>query len=172
MIIKSLLICDDPKRYGDKKPSMAQAANVEEEARVMKILSGLTFEIVLERALRAALYPGLFRPEPVCVDGVWMSPDGIDPHEWAIHEFKLTWYSKKKPCPTDKVFWPWVIQIKSYSRAIGALVAYLTVYFINTDYAPPRPSPPVTYRLEFTAFELDQCWTMVINHGKLMGILQ
>lgn len=169
-IIKGLLVSTDPKRYAPKM-SMAEGANLEEEARIYKITTGLSLEIAIERLLMQAMFPNLFRPPSIMVDGVWMSPDGIDPEEWCPHEYKLTWYSMKKVCPFDPVFWPWVIQIKCYARALGALHGYLTVFFINSFYKPPRPHPPMLYKLIFTQYELDQCWAMVLKQGQIMGLL-
>jgi hypothetical protein len=165
-IIHDLMVRLEPKRYDHSKQSPEEA-----QAGYTKIQSGLTFEQVFEDACLRGLYPQLFRPAPLQVDGIWMSPDGFDPVEGAIHEYKLTWYSSRKICPTDNVYWPWVVQVKCYTRAVHSLLAYLTAFHINGNYAPPRPVPPRTWRLVFTQFELDECWDMVTKHAKNQGML-
>lgn len=108
--------------------------------------------------------------------GIWCSPDNLDPDcqidgDLTVREFKLTWYSQKKECPHDAVYWPWLVQIKGYCYAVKTPYAVLTVMHVNGDYAPPTPMPPDNYGLIFTALELMENWAMLVNHAKQKGWL-
>lgn len=157
-IIKDIMVGLDPKTYG--KPM-----------DMTKVMCGLSFEEALEQTFQSAA-TGSFRPDPILVPpGIWCSPDSIDPQIWAVEEFKLTWYSAKKVCPTDEVYWPWLVQIKGYCKALHTCLAKLTVLHINGDYAPPRPWPPRFFGLEFTELEVDENWQMLVNHATSRGWL-
>jgi hypothetical protein len=137
-----------------------------------KIQAGLDFEYNLERLLvRAHVVPGLFRPDPIQKDGIWGSPDGIDPNLFGPVEYKLTWYSSKKTCPTDDVYWPWVMQMAAYCYLTDSTKAILWAQHVNGNYAPPKPGPPRKYRLEFTPFEIEENWGALWNHAKALGWL-
>lgn len=139
---------------------------------VVKVQAGLNYERELERLLiKAQVIPGLFRPTPIQKDGIWGSPDGIDPTLWAPVEYKLTWYSSNKLFPDDPVYWPWVVQIKSYCHLIEATHAVLYGQWINGDYHPPRPGPPRKFVLAFTRQEVTENWTMLVTHAKAKGWL-
>ncbi len=160
-IINSMMVGLDPGRYNKRDQS-----EVERVAGVQKMATGVAFETLMERTIIKALHPQVFRPAAICCDGVWMSPDAVDPEEWCPHEYKLTWYSTSKECPTDPVYWPWIIQIRCYARALDADHGYLTAYHINGNYKPPRPIPPRTWRLDFTKEELDGTWYAVLQHAR------
>jgi len=142
------------------------------ELNLNKAGMGVAWERALEKALRTII-PGSFRPSPVLYDGIWCSPDGLNPSDWSIDEFKLTWYSASKPCPTDKVFWPWLVQIKAYCKVLDAKEATLRVFFVNGDYKPPTPKygPETCFRLKFTPLELEENWAMIRNTAMEAGWL-
>lgn len=156
-IIKDLLVTLKPKIYG--KPMDTS-----------KVSLGLTFEEMLEKTFKSGR-PGVFRPDPINVDGIWCSPDGFDAESSSVEEFKLTWYSAKKLCPSDDVYWPWLVQIKAYCHACETRYARLWVLYINGDYAPPRPWAPQVYGLEFTPLEILENWLMLRGHAKYKGWL-
>lgn len=159
-IIKSLMVGIKPKQYGE--PTTKQ----EVEAKETKIQFGLGFEQALEAAFQSGS-PGSFRPPPVFVPpGIWCSPDSVDPSIWAVEEFKLTWYSAKKEVPYDEVYWPWLVQIKAYCKALDTLLAKLTVLHVNGDYSPPRPWPPQSYGLTFHEMEIEENWGMLVSQAK------
>jgi hypothetical protein len=160
-----LVLADDPDR-----PKGLHLSRII-HSMMVGLATGVAFETLLERVIIKAMYPQMFRPAPIQCDGIWMSPDAVDPDEWCPHEYKLTWYSASKECPIDPVYWPWVVQIRCYARALEADHGYLTVYHLNSDYKPPRPRPPRTWRLNFTKRELDQTWGAVVQHAKEQGWL-
>lgn len=140
-----------------------QALNVE------KVTAGRTFEDWLERGFQEA-QSGIFRPPPLQVDGVWLSPDGVNPDPYQIEEYKLTWYSSTDWDPGCKRAWPWKIQIMAYCYALGVTEARLTVFFVNGNYKPPKPEVR-QYQLTFTELELQETWLMLINHATAKGWL-
>lgn len=157
-IIKSLCQHLDPKTYG--KPLDLQ-----------KVALGLSFEEALEASFQSAA-TGTFRPDPILVPpGIWCSLDGVCPDPFSVEEFKLTWYSAKKECPTDPVYWPWLVQIKAYCHAIDTRLAKLWVMHINGDYKPPRPWQPRVYGIEFGEIEIQENWSLLTNHAKGKGWL-
>jgi hypothetical protein len=156
-IIKSILVELDPKVYG-------QPMNME------KIAVGLSFEELLGQMFRPGS-PYAFRPEPVRLDGVWCSPDSIEPTGPLLEEFKLTWYSSSKQVPFDPVYWSWLVQIKAYCKAFGMQNARLVVLHINGNYKPPKPLPPQSYGLTFDQHEIDLNWHMLLQHAYAKGLL-
>jgi hypothetical protein len=157
-IITSMMKALKPEIYG---LPMAQS----------KVHIGQAFDTVLEKELASVLLGPGFRPSAIQHDGVWCSPNRIRLDPWSVDEFKLTWYSASKQCPTDPVFWPWVVQIKAYCYVVGTFEAFLTVLYVNGDYKPPKPMEPQTFHLTFTEHELKENWDMLINHAKHVGLL-
>lgn len=98
----------------------------------------------LERALLA------FRKEEMLVgqyDGIWYH---VDSRDKGLVEMKSTRASKKKHLEGD---FPesWILQMKSYCKALGELAVDLVViYIIQADIQ--------TYRLTFTQEEIDEHW--------------
>ena len=147
----------DPKRYDRGGPP-----------DVAKMETGSAVEAALERKL-AKYSPGGFRPPPMQQDGIWCSPDWITA-QGILEEFKCTWYSMRKECPTHDVYWPWRTQIKGYCYVLQVLEAILRVLFINGTYAPPTPVFK-SYRLIFTPGELKESWGQNVGHAKWRGWL-
>lgn len=174
----------DPGRYAKKGPDGEPLP-----MDLVKVSSGLAFEQALEHAFKPAS-PGSFRPPPIFIPvpgtitiykgftgpgGIWCSIDNLDPDclagELVVREFKLTWYSKSKPVPYDKVYWPYLQQLKIYDKAVGTRYNILTVMHINGDYKPPTPSDPDNYGIIFTEREVDEGFGVYVNHAKLRGWL-
>lgn len=194
-IIKDMLQRMDPKRY-DKRGKDGVAIPMD----VVKVQGGMAFEKALEATFSAA-GAGVFRPDPIWVPvpgsnkiifaipgledsfpkqhaattgqgGVWCSPDAIDSSPvLLIREFKLTWYSGAKEFPGHEVYWPYLVQVKGYCKAVGTRYAALTIMHINGDYHPPAPWEPITYGLEFEEWEVEENWDMLVNHAKSLGWL-
>ena len=166
-IIGDILKRMDPARYdkhdADGKPVPMDA---------VKVTAGLSYERSLERLLiKSQVVPGLFRPDPLQKDGVWGSPDGIDPDLFGPVEYKLTWYSARKVFPDDPVYWPYVTQVQAYCAMLDAVRAVVWIQYVNGDYAPPRPWAPKKYRLEFTEQEVQDKWQLLIRHAQSLGWL-
>lgn len=156
-IIKDICQHLNPKVYGQPMD-------------IPKVTMGLAFDEVLAKAIASGA-TGAFRPPPIKMDGIWLSPDGVDPNIWAVEEFKLTWYSAKKQFPTDEVYWPWLVQVKAYCRALETRLAKFLILYINGDYAPPKPWEPKPFGIEFTELEIEENWAMLVNHAKARGWL-
>jgi len=122
-------------------------------------------ELRLRRKLQLEYQCGWLR-----AGGMWMTPDGIDPAEWALWEFKLTWKTVRRleDLENDDAFWPWLVQIKCYLRALKMRRCYLCAFFVNGDYREPRVPDCRLLQLDFEKHELDRNWAMVLNHKDLM----
>lgn len=163
-IINRLLQTIDPKRYTDILPTM-------------KIVAGLALEQQLEKVL-AIQVPGGFRPPPIQVNGIWMSPDAMAMDPWRVREFKLTWYSAKtKPCPFHDVYWGWRVQMMAYCWGMETQIAELWAFFVNGYYPVGAPTPmihipdQVPCVITWSMQELEENWAMLVNHAKMWGWL-
>lgn len=143
---------------------------------IEKMEIGLLYESILEEAL-ARKY-GTVRPGEVVADGIWMSPDGVNPTDEALEEFKATWMSSRHGLvdifglPHQK-FQHWFWQIKAYCRALEVRKAILTVLWVNGDYDRKVKNQRRIrrYRMEFTQDELDENWTFLLRHAREKGML-
>lgn len=154
-IIQDILRDLDPRRYGG-------------DFDWNRVESGTTFERVLERELMAR-NPNLVRPGEFHLNGIACSPDGWDPIDRVVEEYKWTWKSSRYPI-TDDRFWPWAVQIKGYCHVVGTTRARLRVFFVNGDYSNFTPELR-SWLLTFTEQELRDNWLMVLNHARHKGLL-
>lgn len=140
---------------------------------------GLLWERALSKIMREKYAA---RPPQIQVDGIWMSPDGVstndnlaamsigpDPDEEAdfvVEEYKAAWKSTKSS-PVDNFYY--MCQVKSYCRAMGTNIAIMHIFHVMGDY---RGSGPIyrTARIEFSDYELDQNWEMILKHKAEMGM--
>ena len=131
-----------------------------------------------DSSLKAAYEKGdLIDPGEITVDGIIMSPDGLNLDDGANEEWKLTWKSSNriKKHGLDGAFPRWFWQMKGYCRALGTNLCNLRVFFVNGDYGWLRggdggPSDP-GWRIEFTNRELEDNWTMIVRQAKERGWL-
>ena len=136
---------------------------------------GLLWERVLSKIMREKY---AMRPPQICVDGIWMSPDGIDfssclaigpdPSDIVpvvLEEYKCAWKSSRHS-PADNFYY--MAQVKSYCRAIDTNVAVMRIFHVMGDY---KGSGPIyrTARLVFTQHELEQNWAMILKEKERMG---
>jgi hypothetical protein len=128
---------------------------------------GFTFERVLETAF-ASRRLDIFRPGEITLDGIAMSPDGIDPDGWILEEFKSTWMTSHD-VPEGAKCWHWKIQMMAYCHALGTTRARLRALFINGN-GDKNPEYKV-WDLEFTEQELEANWTMIVRHARAKGWL-
>lgn len=107
-------------------------------------------------AINVEVSPGLF---------VWFTPDGYDPRQRIVHEYKFWWRSARtyQPSFDFKV----MAQVKSYCKVLGVNEAWLTVMFIMGEYKGKGPLP-IRFELEFTDEELQDNWEMLVNHALQM----
>lgn len=156
-IIQSLCRKLDPKRY---------AAG--QDLPWNRFECGFTFERVLEMAF-ASRRAGIFRPGEIELDGIIMSPDGIDPDGWVLEEYKLTWMSSTD-APEAAKFWKWIVQMQAYCYALGTCRARLRVLFLNGDYKTCAPDYRV-WEFQFTDAELHSTWKMLLSEARAEGWL-
>jgi hypothetical protein len=174
-IYGSLMKKLQPRRFNTGKPM-----------DMVRIETGLVFENVLEQGLREKF--ATYRPgEIVSPEGIIMTPDGFNPTDCAGEEFKCTWMSLRplKGCatpytdeyglPRDK-FLHWFIQMKGYAKWLEVNRFNLWVLHINGEYDWKKPGGVdpqlVPTRIEFTQDEIDENWTMLINHARNEGMLK
>ncbi len=99
----------------------------------------------------------------VVLDGIHMSPDGVGYDEEGrvvVEEYKCTAMSSETS-PAD--MWKWVMQVKGYCKAVGAVKCIFRVLHI-------RSFVPVynVWELVFTQAELDENWASVVAHARTM----
>jgi len=99
------------------------------------------------------------------VDGIWLTPDGFNPAERAVYEYKVTWRSSRTFQP--EYDFAYMAQAKSYCYGLGVNRAVFIILFIVGDY---KGSGPQVVRCEFTYTdeELQENWQMITAHAKLM----
>lgn len=167
-IIKSICAELDPKRFAHT-----------DDLPWALFETGFTFERVLEMAFAARL-PQIFRPGEITLDGVIMSPDGIDPdgstfsfrmsgEPSVLEEYKFTKMSSSG-APDSPKFFHWFVQMKAYCLALGTPRARLRALFINGDYRL-RDLQYKVWDIEFTEDELQENWQMLVSHARMKGWL-
>jgi hypothetical protein len=93
-------------------------------------------------------------------EGIFLSPDGIDAQTGELWEFKFTWRGLKKSPPEAR--FDWMMQLKSYCRAVGTRSAVLCSLYACGDYSPPKPRMLFT-RFTFTEREIEENWRTVLG---------
>lgn len=122
---------------------------------------GLLWEEVLSRIM-ADKYA--IRPPNIMMDGIWVSPDGVneDPKgevPLVVEEYKATWKSTRNP-PTEH--FQYMVQVKSYCRALGTNVAIMRIFHLMGDYKGSGPIYRVA-RIVFSDKEIEENWAMVLR---------
>jgi len=129
---------------------------------------GFMWEDVLSRVFGDRLGD---RPGEIEDDGIIMSPDGInvdDGGDLILEEYKFTWRSDRR-LPMEN--WVWMAQTKAYCRAIGATAVVFRVLYCCGDYTPPFPKY-YEYKITFTYRDLEENWSMILNHARGKGWLE
>lgn len=169
-IYKSLMIRLQPARFGNP---------IDDDAR-RRMEVGIIFENILEKAL-ADKYVVMRPGELVSPEGVYMSPDGVNPYYNAGEEYKATWMSCRVPDgqslyvdelghPNDKCcYWFW--QMMGYAKWLGTLDYLLRVLYINGDYSRPYTPQFLTHLIHFTQEEVDGNWEFLMSHAREEGLL-
>jgi len=133
-------------------------------ATKMQFEKGYLWEVALSRAFAEKEVP-IYRVPEIKLDGIAMSPDGVQTifdysHEKVVEEYKCTSASSSKS-PADN--WKWIMQVKGYCKAVGALKCIFRVFHIR-DFVPVYN----VWELVFTQAELDENWEAILNHAKTM----
>lgn len=159
----------------------------------MLLEQGHTWEEVLAHALQRRWlnanpdHAG-HRPDPLFIDGIWMSPDWFVPDDATygaplIEEWKATKTSQNKVLEDHQ--WYWLVQLQSYlygmSRHLGKRLTKgrFRVWYINGDYTFDSKVSDlnllrgyVRYDVEFSWRELDENWKRIIQQAKKHGLLE
>lgn len=169
------LYCDlEPKRY--VRGSLPDPLRME---------AGLALEEMLESGLRNRLR-GDGRPEEFVSDeGIICSPDLIIfNHVTRVGEIKLSWLSTRE-LPTEvsnhlpPKFSKYTVQMMAYCHVVQTPYARLYFFGVNGGYeflrkggrgTPPGPKL-LAFDIEFTKRELDENWSMCLNHARSKGML-
>jgi len=171
-VIKSLCI-----EFGHLKARDDQDMELVESGVEREIPSGLRdlWELgcMFEEAVIArleAIHPGRYiKPGEFKMDGIYMSPDILDTHDWAVEEVKSTWMSSRRG-PEDEKLWKWWVQIMAYCRYFRTRVGRLRVVYIRGDYNNPRPEYRYWER-RFSHHEIEENWAMIVSWAKRQGML-
>jgi hypothetical protein len=104
------------------------------------------------------------RPPPIEVDGIWLSPDGLnsDPEgkvPMVVEEYKATWKSVNRPIQDD---YHYMMQLQSYCYGYETNVGLMRVFYLMGDYKGSGPLYRVS-RIEFTRKELETNWNTVLR---------
>lgn len=128
---------------------------------------GFLWEDVMSLALKSRL-PA--RPGEIELDGVILSPDGVDLECDPIRvvEYKATWYSSNKRVE-DIV--RWMYQIKSYCYALEIPRCRFDILHICGNYFPPEPMHRIV-EIDFSWRELMENWNMVKKFGIEQQIIE
>jgi len=137
-----------------------------DEDTLMQFEKGYLWEVALSRAFgeKAAV-----RPEPVQLDGIWGSPDGVIEEAitpkgevtiaLATEEYKCTAIRSNKSL-TD--MWKWIMQTKGYCKMLGVNKCIFRI--LHLEFVPVYK----VWELTFTQAELDENWQAILNQAKTM----
>jgi hypothetical protein len=161
-IIKSLCHGIDPKRFPIPKPDAATS-----DMPWARFELGFTFERLLEMAF-ASRHTPIFRPGEIELDGITMSPDGIDPDGYWLEEYKVTWMTTAD-IPEGGKCWQWLVQMKAYCHALGTVNGRLRVLCVN-GWGDKNPVY-LPFEIQFTEQELRDNWRMIVGEARSKGWL-
>jgi hypothetical protein len=169
-IIKALMRRLQPKRFKHDTPMDTTRVEI-----------GLVFENMLERGLAEKF--GTVRPGEVFSDeGIAMSPDGLNPGDIALEEYKSTYMSSRdglfEIVEMDGIeyqvvrekFLHWFYQMKGYCKWLGVRKAILRVLFICGDYSKPIQPQFKSYHIEFTDQEIEDNWRTLMRVAEEEGL--
>lgn len=150
----------------------------------MTLERGFTWEFCLERALSARHKRPGYRPEQIQEDGIWMSPDWVNPDaDIQLEEWKAT----KKTSNRDfmDIGWHWLPNAMSYLRSLlkrklaRTLAIRFRIWFINGDYSFENKTSDLhlfnDYKrvdVQYDKRELEDNWQSILSHGHKYGLLK
>jgi hypothetical protein len=153
---------------GDQTEDAKQLTDVRDitdEVAILRMSIGLSWE---EHYIGKVLpnYGVVKHPGQMCVDGVFMTPDGESVDTWngsgksvlVIHEVKATYKSTNRDIAKE---WMYLTQLKCYCKGAKTRYAKLHVLFLCGDYKfPIRPVAKV-WNIQFTQKEIDDNWSLM-----------
>lgn len=110
------------------------------------------------------------KPAPRRMDGMWCSPDGWSPTVHTIDEIKACWKSSRDFQQSPK-FAGYLMQAMAYGHVWDASRIRIHVFFVNGDWRPPVPAPPVTFIVRPSSRELAANWQRLVRHAEDRGWL-
>lgn len=131
----------------------------------LRISLGLAWEEWYAKVL-AEVLGVIFHPGEMCLDGIYMTPDGesldmvLSLYGLVMHEIKLT-YKSTNTVGDLLSQWMWLTQCKCYCKAKHTNVAYVHVFFVCGDYSYPIRPVLKCWRVTFTDAELDEAWELI-----------
>jgi hypothetical protein len=157
--------------------------NPDDPKPLMTFEAGHTWETVLSRGLaeRHGTRAG-FRPDQLQEDGVWLSPDWINPEgDIQVEEWKATRKSTKS---TEDKIREWGPQVMSYLRALlrrryaTTLAVRFRVWFIMGDWSFENKGDLTLLKdyyqidVEYDKRDLEDNWRAVVASGQKYGLLR
>lgn len=125
------------------------------------------WEWMFGRALSEPDNPLVVRPGEICLDGIYMTPDGYNIETEQLEEWKWTTKSSNWPITHEK-FRRWIcFQIPSYLKALNLLVCRLRVCYARGDYKSGEPIW-MEYILTYSQQEIDETWDMIRVNAEVM----
>lgn len=108
-------------------------------------------------------------------DGIFMTPDIVDPVDEGVVDSKMTWKSTRQiddivagKTTWDKVWPGYMVQLKAYAHYYGYTKGALVVLFVmgNWKRGPEwsGPSKPRVFVFRWTEEELKRNWKMVLRY--------
>lgn len=152
-------------------------ASLDSDAKA-RVSMGLAWEsyYITSQLPDVAKHPGEY-----CVDGIYMTPDGLELRRLVyykpkkkLHEIKLTYKSLKTVGQNDhegKTFklqplmdqWMYMAQIKGYCKGLETTEAALHILFVCGDYTYPMRPIPYRYDITFDQAEIDINWELLTD---------
>ena len=126
---------------------------------------GFMWEEILSAALKSRLPNRIGEIE---IDGIHMSPDGLDVEDWCLWEYKCVWSSSKRQ-PVD--VWKWMSQCMGYSHGLGVTEVKMAILYLNGDWRGSGPEYR-GYHIKYTPLEIQENWEMLVNHATRKGWLK
>lgn len=120
-----------------------------------------------------------FRPDEQKMDGVYLTPDYADLDFWGdgtcefgLEEWKVIWKSSRSLDNFERNFWRFIVQSKSYCRALGCLLVRFRILCIVGNWQDNIAPVCRTFEIEYTPQELEENWSMLMNHAKAKGMVR
>jgi hypothetical protein len=145
---------------------------------------GFMFEEALENVWRVGAVEQLGgsgfaveRPGEIELDGIVMSPDGVDWVGWLLYEFKLTWRAMPERMTDDvgSKFWKYFFQLKCYMHALAMTDALLWVLYVNGDWRAQMGPRVRVYSVHYEPDELAEHWETFVLPNRddaMLGVLE
>jgi len=150
------------------EPAEVTAAKHGKPEAVM-IETGFLVEEMLAHEFRKV--HGWSKPPAIFRDGIGMRPDGYNRSSRTVDEIKVTWMSAHEGLTNPKAL-RFLLTAKAYCAGYRTTRVRLHVWYVNGDYRPPKPSPPVSYILRFTPQEVEEGWEGIRGHAVDRGWLK